>query len=264
MNNNYKVIVAHPDDEIIFFSSVLKNASKIIICFDQTEDLNVNIGRRKLKTQMPLNNFLFLGQVESAVSNSANWKYPEKCLEGIVVGKNKNSYLQNYLDLKLQLSKIINYGETIYTHNPWGEYGHEEHIQVFRVIMALSTDLNLKIFVNNYVSNKSYPLMTMEQHLLSDEIHINTPDIDLASTLKKIYQSTSCWTFHDHYTWPKTELFYKIITDKNYTKSINLKTSSPPLNVLSGNYKTTLLKKIVGKILPTNMKIMLKRLLGLS
>ena len=50
---------------------------------------------------------------------------------------------QNLLDSleTMKLSKSINYGETIFTHNPWGEYGHEEHIQVFRVIMALSKEL---------------------------------------------------------------------------------------------------------------------------
>jgi LmbE family N-acetylglucosaminyl deacetylase len=263
MKNNYKVIVAHPDDEIIFFSSILKNASKIVTCFGKSDDQNVNIGRQKLKTQMPLNNFLFLDLVESAVFNSANWKHPNCITEGIEVKKNKNAYQENFQNLKLQLSKVINYGETIYTHNPWGEYGHEEHVQVFHAIMALATDLNLKIFVNSYVSNKSYSLMIMKQHLLSDEKHINTPDLELASVLKKIYQSNSCWTFYDNYCWPKTELFYRVIIDKTYTKTTNTKTSSPPLNILSGNYKTTFFKKLAGKILPTNMKIILKRLLDI-
>ncbi len=89
MKNNYKVIVAHPDDEIIFFSSILKNASKIITCFSMSDDQNVNIGRQKLKTQMPLNNFLFLDLVESAVFNSANWEYPKCITEGIEVKKIK-------------------------------------------------------------------------------------------------------------------------------------------------------------------------------
>ena len=263
MKNNYKVIVAHPDDEIIFFSSILKNASKIITCFSMSDDQNVNIGRQKLKTQMPLNNFLFLDLVESAAFNSANWEYPKCITEGIEVKKNKKAYQKNFQNLKLQLSKVINYGETIYTHNPWGEYGHEEHVQVFHVIMSLATDLNLKIFVNSYVSNKSYSLMIMKQHLLSDEKHINTPDLELASVLKKIYQSNSCWTFNDSYHWPKTELFYRVIIDKTYTKTTNTKTSSPPLNILSGNYKTTFFKKLAGKILPTNIKIILKRLLDI-
>ena len=54
-NKNYKIIVAHPDDEaIFFFSSILKNASKVILCFTETQDSTVNIGRKHLKTQIPL------------------------------------------------------------------------------------------------------------------------------------------------------------------------------------------------------------------
>jgi len=54
MTNNYKVVVAHPDDEIIFFSSVLKNSSQTIICFSSSEDKDITTGRQNIKNQIPL------------------------------------------------------------------------------------------------------------------------------------------------------------------------------------------------------------------
>jgi len=261
MNSSYKVIVAHPDDEILFFSSVLKNAIQTIFCFGPSENKNLTIGRQKLKAQLPLNNVLFLDLLESNVLNSANWKKPKKNNEGIAVSNNFYSYQENYKNLKVQLSKVIGYGETIFTHNPWGEYGHEEHVQVFRVIMSLANDLNLKVFVSCYVSNKSYLFMTMEQHLLSDEVHTGKPDTNLISIFKNIYQSNLCWTWHEEYCWPKFELFFKINKDVDYLKFKTSRMGTLPLSMLSGNYKTNVLKQIVGKILPTNIKNLIKPLM---
>ena len=261
MTVKYKVIVAHPDDEILFFSSVIKDASKVVICFGPSADKNLTNGRQHLKTQLPLNNILFLDIPESSVFNSANWKRPVKCREGIVVGKSEFAYQQNYDSLKDQLAQILDYGETIYTHNPWGEYGNEEHIQVFQVIMELSNDFNLKVFVNCYVSNKSYLLMTQEQHLLSGEVYLGTPDVNLCSNFKKIYQANQCWTWLDDYSWPKSELFYKLTHDATCSKHISTRTSTPPINMLSGNYRTNQLKLAFGKILPVGIKSLLKRLL---
>ena len=33
---NFTIVLAHPDDEVIFASSLLKSAKKIIICFGES------------------------------------------------------------------------------------------------------------------------------------------------------------------------------------------------------------------------------------
>ena len=262
MTLKYKVIVAHPDDEIVFCSSVIKDASKVVICFGPCADKVVTKGREHLESQLPLNNILFLGIAESMVLNSARWERPVICREGIAVGKNDIAYRQNYDRLKDQLGQILHRGETIYTHNPWGEYGHEEHVQVFRAIMELSSDLNLTVFVNCYVSNKSYLLMSQEQHLLSGEAHLGTPDENLCASIKNIYQANQCWTWHDEYSWPKSELFYKVTPEATNAEHVSSSTSTLPINMLSGNYRTNQLKLVFGKILPAGVKSLLNRLLN--
>jgi hypothetical protein len=259
MKGNYKIVVAHPDDEILFFSSILKNSSETIICFGPSDDKDVTNGRQKLKSQIPLKNFVFLDLPEANVQGLANWKDPKKNVEGISVKNNFSIYKKNYDTLKLKLSKFINYGETIFTHNPWGEYGHEEHIQVFRVIMSLSKELNLKILVNSYVSNRSYLLMTMEEYLISEIVHIGNPDKNLTSVFKKLYQSNSCWTWYDDYCWPKSELFFEISKNANDLKSKKSIISSLPLNMLSLNHNTNIIRLIISKILPTKLKKIIKK-----
>ena len=69
MSKSYKIIVAHPDDEIIFFSSILKSASEIILCFSQTQDEFVSLGREKIKNKLPFKNFFFLDIKEANIFN---------------------------------------------------------------------------------------------------------------------------------------------------------------------------------------------------
>ena len=78
MKKNYKVVVAHPDDEVIFFSSVLKSSSKTIICFNESEDKIVNEGREKIKNQV----CLFTSDDQALCTNQPNscWVRRERML----------------------------------------------------------------------------------------------------------------------------------------------------------------------------------------
>ena len=254
MPKKYKIICAHPDDELLFFSSILKNASSVIICFTETQDKTVTIGRKNIKKFPPLKNYLFLDLIEPNVFNSANWNNPTKSPEGLLVSRNKYNYVKSYQSIKLKLSKILKFGDTIYTHNPWGEYGHEEHVQVFRVLTELSNKLNLKIFVNGYVSNKSNNLMKIEKHLLTNEVHFMKINEELVNNFKKIYILNDCWTFDDDYIWPKIEIFYKINIGLKFKKIKQNNTSSIPLNLMHNNYKVTFAKKLLSMLFSYKIK----------
>ena len=39
------IIVAHPDDEILFFSSLLKTVDKIVVCFGPSKNQTLSKGR---------------------------------------------------------------------------------------------------------------------------------------------------------------------------------------------------------------------------
>lgn len=254
MQKKYKIICAHPDDEVIFFSSILKDASSVIICFTETQNKTVTMGRKNIKKFPPLKNYLFLDLVEPNVFNSANWNNPTKSPEGLTVSRNKYNYVKSYQGIKLKLSKILKFGDTIYTHNPWGEYGHEEHVQVFRVITELSNELNLKIFVTGYVSNKSYNLMKMENHLLTNKIQFMTINEKLVNDFKAIYILNYCWTFDDNYIWPRIETFYKININSRVKKIKKNNTSSLPLNFMQNNYKVTFAKKLLSMLFSYKIK----------
>ena len=254
MKKNYKVVVAHPDDEVIFFSSVLKSSSKTIICFNESEDKIVNEGREKIKNQLPYTRPSFLNLKEANVFNSADWSFPKSDQRGLVIKKNKINYKKNFSKLKLHLSKLINIGDIIYTHNPWGEYGHEEHVQVFKAIYDLKKKFKLKIYFNGYVSNKSYSLMLKHKNLISNIKQKKRTDKKFIEQIKKIYILNNCWTFDEFYIWPKIENFYEVNEpDKKSNYKLNYDHLST-LNIMPGNYKVNFLKKFLGKIISYKLK----------
>lgn len=262
MSKNHKIIVAHPDDEVIFFSSVLKPSSKIIICFNESEDKIVNRGREKIKNQLPYTQPSFLNLKEANVFNSADWAFPKTDHKGLIVKKNKTTYKKNFFKLKLYLSKLVNNGDIIYTHNPWGEYGHEEHVQVFKAIYDLKKIFKLKIYINGYVSNKSYNLMLKQRILISNIKQKKKIDKKFTERIKKIYLLNNCWTFDEFYNWPKMENFYQIKdSDKisNYKLNYDFLSS---LNIMPGNYKVNFLKKFLEMIISYKLKKKIKKFIN--
>ena len=79
------IVVAHPDDEILFFSSVLEAVDEIIICFGPSSSNVVSDGRKRLQGKYPLKNIEWLNIQESNVFLSANWNSPKLNEYGIDV-----------------------------------------------------------------------------------------------------------------------------------------------------------------------------------
>lgn len=254
MSKKYKIIVAHPDDEVIFFSSILKQASQVIICFTDTQDAIVNIGRRHLKNKIHLNNYFFLDLKESDVFNTGNWNNPSKF--------NDSLNLKSYQNLKSKLSKIFKYGDTIYTHNPWGEYGHEGHSQTFRAIKSLQRKFNLTILVTGYVSNKSFNLMKSQQYLLTNDIEYKKINSKFSEKLKKLYISNFCWTWNDLYSWPKNEIFFKINSNKRITDIKQINNQSIPIIFLEGDYKISFIRSYLTNITSYKFRKKIKNFLN--
>jgi hypothetical protein len=210
---NSILIAAHPDDEILWFSSILDKVDKIIICFLECESMpNWTIGRKKSLTEHPIESTSCLDIDESEVFSDANFRDPIVTKNGIEITDKKKSdrkYIENFYKLKKELkTKLIDY-DNVFTHNPWGEYGNEEHIQIYRVINNLKEELGFTLWFPNYSSNKSYKLML--KHIFnanSEYVTLKTNKI-LSDHIKRIYQKNGCWTWYDDWKWFDEESFIK-------------------------------------------------------
>jgi len=259
------LVVAHPDDEILWFSSIIEKIDKIIIVFSGTEAKSVSDGRKII-----LNNNLlpyhkkvsFLEIDESGSFDKANWDFPTINKFGI---KNKiPAYEENYYKIHNILKNELSSYDIIYTHNPCGEYGHEEHVQIFKVIIDNYNYEKQQIWVSGYFSDRSYKLMNFHQNYFSDHIISDQINLNLCNYVKKIYVDNKAWTWNDNYIWPKNDIFFKI----NKTKQLKIEKPKPlytwpPMNfILIATVHSNLLIKIRSFLFRFVQKILSKKIIN--
>lgn len=255
------IVVAHPDDEILWFSSILERCKRVIVCFGPTTrpDPKLNLGRAKLIEGYPLSKVKFLQVRSSDAYQSFHWRRPEVDDRGLIFRRERPLYANNSNELFSLLRSELENEEVVFTHNPWGEYGHEEHVQVFDVLHSLSEHLSFGLFVTGYVSNRSLALMSIRQNLLSADgvrLVVRETDKALANRMKSLYVLCDCWTWMDDYEWPPVELFYPV--GKSCRADNGTTTASVPLNCISYNFAVSAPARFLSRALPGPVKKLAK------
>ncbi len=210
------VVMAHPDDEVLWASSVLRRAERIILVYgDLPCNRALSSGRRAAMAAFPLSSLDWLEIVETGTFDSASWPYPKETRYGLhlhaglgtLASFDATRHQDQFNLLKTQLATRLQGMRNVVVHSPWGEYGHEDHVQLFRAVAALADELDLQIWVPGYFADKSEALM---KHNLRDFGQPTLPlatDRLLAEELSRIYIRTGCWTWYEDYSWPSTECF---------------------------------------------------------
>jgi LmbE family N-acetylglucosaminyl deacetylase len=211
------LVVAHPDDEILWLSSVVARVNKIIFCFtDYPAEPSLGAGRRKALVEYPLANVTSLDVEEAMSFNCADWEEPVESPYGLTItSRNKAAaaYRDNYHILHEKLSHMLAGAGNVITHNPWGEYGHEDHVQVFRVVESLRSELGFNMWYSNYCGNQSLRLMLKYISGFSSDYITLPTDIDLIHTVSNLYKKYRCWTWYKDYVWFREECLIMHRTD---------------------------------------------------
>lgn len=213
------LVSAHPDDEVLWNSSILTRVDDIVICFlGLKSEPETHLGRQRSLGAYPLSNMSCLGLDEGEVFYGVDWDNPVLTPYGIKVTDKKYpdmTYRANYDCLKDRLQARLAGYSNVFTHNPWGEYGNNEHVQIYRVVRELQKDMKYDLWFSNYCSNKSFRLMSKYVQGFNEYVTFRTDD-KIADELKKLYQANNCWTWYADWHWPKEESFIKDeITVKN-------------------------------------------------
>lgn len=227
------IVMAHPDDEILWASSILASAKKIVLCYNQAPNSpEISAGRRTLFDDFPLKTAVTLDITESSSYQTTNWRRPVETPYGLRCGRNAAAYERNFHLLTQALEQHIEEGDVVVTHNPWGEYGHEEHVQVFRAVAHVRKRRPFRLFVTNYASDRALYFMEKNTHRLGAPSVPLPTDKALAERLKRHYQAHNCWTWEDDYEWPSHECFYEV-KDPDAPLRRNERTmASGPINVV--------------------------------
>ncbi len=217
------IVAAHPDDEVLWFSSVLEEVDHVIFCYsDVPGNPKLTDARKIFAKEYPRDNVTYLGFYETGTLNSANWNNPvisEYGLEILQHDLSPASYETVFPKLVSRLTAELATYETIFTHNPWGEYGNEEHVQVNRAVQAAQALLGFDCWFPGCVSMKSHRLMSSyefcDAELVTCSIKQETRDNYI-----ELYMQYGCWTWHEDWEKFEYDYFYKNISLHEGVKSV--------------------------------------------
>lgn len=208
------LIVAHPDDEVLWFGSLLAEIDRVIIVF-QDYNGRPGLGERRAKAiaDLPFE-VTCLAVPEAGSYELADWSRPEVSPYGLVLEKAASKagvsriYESNFYLIRACLKKQLRANMNVFTHNPWGEYGHEDHVQVYRVVESLRAELGFALRVSCYISSRSKPLA--QNYADSGIVEPMRCRIDPRSCndIAAIYKRHGCWTWVSDWVWDKEEYFH--------------------------------------------------------
>lgn len=208
------VVVAHPDDEALWLSSIVAAADRVVFCFgtlfDRPRD---SAARRQALAALPLTGIVELAVPESGAGFCTDWTKPEPTPAGIQITETaaRARYESNYATIVAGLRGCLRGFHDVFTHNPWGEYGHTEHIQVHRAVASLQAELGFTLWFSNYVGSRSWPLARrLGSQLRWARRCVLRPDRVMARRLRRVYRHHGAWTWTSTHYWPSHEVIYGI------------------------------------------------------
>ena len=210
--NRAVLVAAHPDDEILWLSSALAGANLVVLCFGAAQGKpRMAAARARAVAALGLKALAYLALPESGTRKLVDWRNPALTPTGIAISsaEGQTRYDANFVALVARLRPLLAGADEVYTHNPWGEYGHPEHIQVYRAVAALQAELGFRLWFSNYAAPLTWPLaQTLGAAPLWAEKRAVAPDLPLARRLRGVYLRHGVWTWPRLHRWPTAETLY--------------------------------------------------------
>ncbi len=232
MLRNSIIIAAHPDDELLWFGAILKKVDRVVMVYqDYWPKPEVGRARAAVLKDYPRENVSSLELPEAATHSCADWSSPKLTDSGIDLGMTaqlrdvkqavkrllgnsqapkggiSRHYEANARALYERLKPLLTPDMNVFTHNPWGEYGHEDHLQVFRVVDRLRRETGFRQWMSNYCTERSLPL-AMTYFDNTDRAYVQLPvDKQFADTVADVYRQNDCWTWAENWAWFPFELY---------------------------------------------------------
>lgn len=178
---NKVLIVAHPDDEILWFDA--QKFDKIVIAFmDRLDNYKVFKARERVLEQHPLKDkIISLGLTESGWMRDRD---------------RREQHLEIYETLKKKIAEHVKDATVIYTHNSWGEYNHPDHIMVNHAVKELAK-CDVMMFDG--------PTELMPYNGQEEEI-----DLEFYKKVRELYIREGAWTWNEHYMPRQTQRYFKL------------------------------------------------------
>ncbi|MEP1208741.1 MAG: hypothetical protein ABJM29_14675 [Rhizobiaceae bacterium] len=244
MLNNSVIIAAHPDDELLWFGAILKQVDRVLLVFeDYWPDPTIGPARAAALAHFPRPGVSSLQLAEAATYGCADWRNPVLTDWGIELGRQcelrdakqavkrlagrsnaprqgiRSRYRQNFETLTEHLRGELTADMNVFTHNPWGEYGHEDHVQVHRVVSSLRAEIGFTQWMSNYCTERALPLATTYFDSAKPQFETLPVDKPFADAVAQVYRDAGCWTWSDDWQWFDTECYMQAPSAQKMLKS---------------------------------------------
>ncbi len=232
---NSIIVAAHPDDEMLWFTSIVKDVDSILLVYeDAWPTPELGPARARALETFPRNTIENLRLPEAATYGCADWANPQPDDFGIAFGATATlrdakhtvlrqmgmseappegiagKYQENFDVLVTALRRFLKFDMNVFTHNPWGEYGHEDHLQVFRAVESLRAEIGFTQWMSNYCTERTLPLAMRYFDNEEREIIQRKADKAFAEEIADCYRKAGAWTWSDQWVWFDTEHFCRV------------------------------------------------------
>ena len=233
---NSVIIVAHPDDEVLWFGSIVADVDRIIVAYeDFWAQPQIGAQRREALENFP-RSIESLKLSEAGGYGLAGWPDAEPDAFGLAFGtleatnreivrQIKSSlsalgidvatapapvrtlYEENFHKLADALRPRLSSNMNVFTHNPWGEYGHEDHVQLFRVLDMLRQEIGFTLWMSHYCTERALRLATRYFDAAPGPVWSRRVNRDFSESVADVYRNAGCWTWDQNWAWFETETF---------------------------------------------------------
>jgi len=208
------IVVAHPDDEVLWFGAILPHVGRVVVAFRDCDSLpGIGARRAAALAELPYRDLRCLDLAEAVSLGLADWAHPTPDAFGIALDRAAGDspaarrYRENFTTLRDRLSRELAGCAQVFTHNPWGEYGHEDHVQMFRVVDALRAELGFEMWVSTYCSVRSETLARRYAGFGGLRRMRCGVDRAFVRRVADIYRRHGCWTWHADWEGSDEECF---------------------------------------------------------
>lgn len=172
---NKLMIVAHPDDEMLWGGSHLLDEDYLVVCITcGVDEARVKEIKKVLKETN--DGLIMLGYPDKTNGKRDNWNSSR---DSITEDLNKIFALKDW--------------ESIVTHNPFGEYGHIHHKMTSQIVTDNYSDKDKLIYFGVYYSKKKIGSVIESMPTISGE------NLDKKIEILKMYKTQSfIMTAFDH------------------------------------------------------------------
>jgi hypothetical protein len=217
-------VVAHPDDETLWLHPLLSRVDTVVVAFpEHPRSPAITAGRYAVRDTFPAARMEFLTTTPTDVLGRSDRRRRSPDRYGVTLRSDApasvvEAYRANYDAVCTGLDPYLAAHPTVYTHNPWGEYGHEEHIQVSRAVLDVGARLGNCVWAWDglAVNDLARTSMRLRADYFEPGIQAlarwSLPlDADGYESLRSFYLDNGAWTWSADYLPPATMEYIEIM-----------------------------------------------------